>query len=161
VREILHNSCNIGGAEIVCLPRDVVDIIACVPSLPQPPTYYVLRRLSRTGEVFRNVPRRFHLEVVALLVLVWCPSESTWGTGHEVRIPVAHRAREVNPIVLFGDVIRASNLHPSLATVINGESDLEVKVLAWHKCWYSHSRRVVQVLPILEAESGIDVVGSA
>ena len=96
-----------------------------------------------------------------LFELVWSPRKSSWIAWHEMRTPVAHRARQVHPIVLLVDGLRAGNLHPSLATVINRESDLEVEVLARNKRWYRNSRRIIQMLPVLEAEGGINVLGPA
>lgn len=78
-----------------------------------------------------------------------------------MRIPVAHGTLEQHPIVTLADVLSTGDLHPSLATVIDGESDFEFEVFAWYKRWYRYPRRVVQVLPMFEAEGCIDILRSA
>jgi hypothetical protein len=147
----LDNSSNVGFAESLSFPCDVVGVVACVSRLPQPATDS-LSTCAR--EVFGNMVacagfRTFLYSrsgtgaANCIKEFIWCPSEGRWRAWHEMLCPVMHRSLQQHPIILFLDRIVARNHHPGLPAVIDREGKVHLHVFTWDEPGHLHFRCII------------------
>jgi hypothetical protein len=74
-----------------------------------------------------------------------------------MRTTITHGSLQQHPVVIFTDALSAGNHHPRLATVIDGQSDIELDVFTRYESWDLHSGRIVQVLPCTKAEGSVHI----
>jgi len=97
-------------------------------------------------EVFWDGPQRAHLSTF-FDVLKGRPGKSSWSRRHKMRCPIGLAALQDGPVGTFRDRISACNLHPGLPTVVDGEGDVHLPVLAWFDARHRYVCCVVPLLP--------------